>query len=449
MFRRLLPCLLPLALACGPERLPAPRNVVLVVVDTLRADHLGAYGYERNTSPILDALAADSVLFESARSQAPCTFPSVNSLLTSRNPIHFWGQLLGDHGIPDNVVSLPEILSARGFSTGAVSESSVVRATPSSHNQTGRFGRGFDHFDEGCFNPDFAYDAACVNEHAVQMLERLEPPFFLYLHYMQPHEIYSPPAAHERRFAAPYQGARRVVEQGNPKPLSALIRSGNTEAISAADLAYLVDLYDDEIAYFDRRFGEFLDELADRGLREDTLIVVTSDHGEDFLDHGELQHCRSLFDSQVKTPLVMAVPGAEPRRVRADVMNLDLAPTILDLLEIDFADFGLEGRSLRRWMEEPGVHPSEGAFSSWRAQRSYVLAGEKLIIDYKKKTAALYALDQDPAETLDVSGERQETIGRMTEFLRERTRVIEDGRTDRAELLDNIEENLRALGYLE
>ncbi|MGH9361061.1 MAG: sulfatase-like hydrolase/transferase, partial [Thermoanaerobaculia bacterium] len=180
--------------ACAGGGEPRPLNVVLVLVDTLRADHLGVYGYRRPTSPALDAFAREAVVFTDARSQAGCTFPSVNSLLTSQLPERFLGQPEGRIGIPDGIPTLPEILRARGWATAAVSASAVVRRRPIRHNPHGGFGRGFDLFLEECAWKS----AACVNERALAALDTLPRPFFLYLHYLEPHAPYRPPRFHQR-----------------------------------------------------------------------------------------------------------------------------------------------------------------------------------------------------------------------------------------------------------
>jgi arylsulfatase A-like enzyme len=129
---------------------PEPLNVIIVVVDTLRADHVGTFGYDRSTTPFIDRFASDAVVFERARSQAACTFPSVNSLLTSRYPGIFIRHPKGQMGIPSSCTSIAEILQDRGWSTTAVSASHIVRATPTEYNPGGGFDRGFDTFVEGC-----------------------------------------------------------------------------------------------------------------------------------------------------------------------------------------------------------------------------------------------------------------------------------------------------------
>ncbi|HZI63486.1 MAG TPA: sulfatase-like hydrolase/transferase, partial [Thermoanaerobaculia bacterium] len=200
--------------ACSPP----PRNVVLVLVDTLRADHVGAYGYGRPTTPNFDAFAAQGILFERAWSQAACTFPSVNSLLTSRYPARFLGQPGGAMGIPPEQPALPEILGRAGYATAAVSASPIVRRTPTRFNPGGGFGRGFERFDESCL----WRDASCVTARARAELGQLRPPFFLYLHYMDPHGPYQPPAGAPRRFAGKCAGPDFIC-RGDPNPIARML----------------------------------------------------------------------------------------------------------------------------------------------------------------------------------------------------------------------------------
>ena len=184
-----------LAASCGRVG-SKPLNVLLVVVDTLRADRLSLYGYRRPTSPNLDALARDAVVFTNARSPAGCTYPSTNSLLTSREPSVFLLWPNGSMAIPEGVRSLPEILRAHGYSTAAVSASPIARATPSDINTVGGFGRGFQTFDEDCLDKH----ARCLNDKATGLLRTLPQPWFLYLHYMEPHAPYRTPPDAPRRF---------------------------------------------------------------------------------------------------------------------------------------------------------------------------------------------------------------------------------------------------------
>ncbi len=221
-------------------------NVVLVLVDTLRADHLGAYGYSRPTSPALDRLAAESVLFTTARSQSACTFPSVNSLITSRHPIDFLGQPERRIGIPEDIPSLPEILSAHGYRTVAVSASPIVRKTPTKFNPHGGYHRGFDIFDEDCHRES----ARCLNEKSSRYLDELQhaQPFFLYPHYYGPHAPYSPPVDYQRQFGSHYAGRKGFIRRGDPWTIqSRIYREKVPHRVTDEDVQHLVDLYDDEI----------------------------------------------------------------------------------------------------------------------------------------------------------------------------------------------------------
>ncbi|HMB55417.1 MAG TPA: sulfatase, partial [Thermoanaerobaculia bacterium] len=325
-------------LACAaPGDAPAPPDVVLVVVDTLRADHVGWDGYRRDTTPNLDRLAAESVVYSQARAQAPCTSPSVNSLLTSRHPWTFTGRPYGHLGIPRDVPTVATLLRDAGYRTAAVSASPVVRARPNEINREGGFGQGFDLFLDGCERRD----AACVNRRAETLLRLLPSPRFFYLHYFDPHDPYAAPEG--AGFAGSYGGGDEAVGEGDPLPAVRRLHETGDAGLSAAEVAHLVDRYDDEIAWVDEQLGELIAGLdLDR-----TLLIVTSDHGESFLEHGHLQHCRSLYDEEIRVPLLVRPPGGTAAtRVDDPVALLDVAPTLLDWAGVGRGE-GMVGRSLR------------------------------------------------------------------------------------------------------
>ena len=311
----------------GGER---PRlNAVVVLVDTLRADRLGVYGNRRPTSPHLDALAARGVVLRRTWSQAGCTFPSVNALLTSRAPARFLGQPQRRMGIPDAVPSLPRALQAAGYSTAAVSASPVVRVTPHQVNRHGGFGGGFQSFADDCWQQP----GRCVNDAALRVLPRLREPFLLYLHYMEPHAPYRPPAEHRRRFKR-RRGAKPFILRGDPMPLlDMLYRGGPRLALTEDDRTELRNSYDEEVRYVDQLFGELMAELETRGLIDRSVVVLAADHGEELLEHGGLGHCRKLaHESVLATPMVWWAPGLAPAVRDGLASNVDLVPTMLDLL---------------------------------------------------------------------------------------------------------------------
>jgi arylsulfatase A-like enzyme len=431
-----------LAVACaGPAERP---HVLLVLVDTLRADHVGAYGYPRDTTPNLDAFAREGVLFENARSQAPCTFPSVNSLLTSLHPERFRAGRGGSLGLPDGLPTLPGILRAHGYRTVAVSASPIVRRSPSPHNPEGGFGADFDRFDESCFRTK---QAACIHAEALRSLAEAGGPLFLYLHYMDPHDPYRPPGDHPRRFATRPTG-RDFVDRGDPNPISRWLYAPPGAAsppleIGDAEIEHLRDLYDEEIRYFDEQFGRLLGALERRGLRERSIVLLASDHGESFLERRDIKHCRHLHETQIRTPLVLRAPGlAGGRRIPEPAQNLDIVPTLLDLLGIPPEAYGFEGRSLVPWLEGGG-DGARPVFGAWGSQRSVVAGSLKLIAELGSDRARLYDLAADPQERHDLVAARPGEVRRLRALLEEHRRAVEPS------VSDSAAERLRELGYLE
>jgi arylsulfatase A-like enzyme len=447
-FRRLwlVAAVVALMAGCDHPRREAPRNLLLVVVDTLRADHLGLYAYPRDTSPNLDRLAASGVVFEQARSQAACTFPSVGSLLTSRVSAEFLGQFYGDFSIPERLTTVEEVLQRLGWATFAASASSVVRATPSRVNLKGGYGRGFERFDESCENAD----ARCINARFLEFLETRPERFFAYLHYLEPHHPYQPPAEHARRFAreGPWPW---WVQAGNPDPIERALTRHERPPVSEAELQHLVDLYDDEIAWFDEQLGRLFDALRARGLLENTVVVLAADHGEMFLAHGAVKHCRKLYDEVIRTPLVFWVPHVSGRRVTASVENLDVVPTVLDLLGVPATELHFDGRSLRAAIE--GAPPSDRhyAFSAQDELRSVTDGRYKLIYDLVANRAALFDLERDPGELADRVNDLPGERDRLQHELARRLAATEgpDGPVRNVGLSREVERSLRALGYLQ
>ncbi len=427
-----------------PDRPQPPRNVILIVVDTLRADRLSAFGYARPTTPNLAEFARHAVRFDAARSQAACTFPSVNSILTSRWPAAFLGQPNQALGIPAGIPSLAEILQARGFHTVAVSASAVVRKSPSRFNPGGGFARGFDVFHEDCvWQP-----ASCVDAAAAEHLRPGSKPLFLYLHYIDPHGPYQPPPAWRRRFATG-NPEKEWVRKGDPNPIGDWLYKGKPNpGFTPQDLQHLKDLYDEEIGFVDSQLGALFGRLRRTGLLKSSLVILAADHGEEFLEHGDVKHCRNLFDTSLHVPLVVRVPATPPRVVASPVQNLDLVPTVIDYLGIKL---GIEvtgkfaGRSLRAEIE--GRAAPEIQYAIQGSQRSAADGRYKLIADLAAGTQALYDLKADPGETKDVLAAERRAYAPLREALtRWLARSEGKGTADASRA---AQERLRSLGYIE
>jgi arylsulfatase A-like enzyme len=440
----------PLVAACSPPdtAVPRTRNAVVVLVDTLRADHLSLYGSTRATTPNLERRARrHGVVFENVRAQAPCTFPSVNSLLTSRSPAVFFAAAAeGSLGIPPEVPSLAGLLAEAGFDTAAVSASPVVRATPSPANPSAGFGAGFATFDEFCY----WREAGCVSARARQTIRKLEEPFFLYVHYMDPHDPYrlAEDAALEPRFAGagPPGADKAFVRAGDPLPVAEHLYGGAADpGLAPADVAHWRDLYDDEILYWDRELEPFLDELDRRF--PDTAVVIASDHGEELLEHGHVKHCRTLYDTELRVPLVLLAPGVEPRRVATPVRNLDLLPTVLELVGVPAREGASEGASLLSLLV-PGATPSRPRlqFASWADDAAVSDGRFKLILDRTRGSQRLFDLARDPGERIDLAADQPEQSARLRAPLDGWLRA---GGRDAHARAREAEALLRSVGYLQ
>jgi arylsulfatase A-like enzyme len=443
-----------LLLAChrqpaGSASPPRPRNVILIVVDTLRADRLSGYGYSRATSPAVDAFAREAVRFDADRTQAPCTFPSVNSILTSRWPAAFLGQPDQKMGIPPGIPSLAEILHGRGFHTVAISASAIVRRSPSRFNPSGGFERGFDVFHEDCvWKP-----AECVNAAAAEPLRPPPPgtparPLFLYLHFIDPHGPYQPPPGWRRKFATGMPD-KAWVRRGDPNPIGDWLYKGKPNpGFTPDDVRYLKDLYDAEIFYFDSQFARLLAALRRAGRLDDSIVIFVADHGEEFLEHGDVKHCRNLFDTTLHVPLLVRVPGVAPRTVARPVQSLDVVPTVLDYLGVDAKGQTFEGRSLRpaiEGKERPGT--GEIQYGLQGTLRSASDGRFKLIQDLGGDPPLLFDLQADPGETRNVLTAQRRAYAALHDALtRWLARTEGKGASDAARA---AQEKLRSLGYIE
>ena len=344
-------------------------------------------------------------------------------------------------GIPAGIPSLAEILRSRGFQTVAVSASAVVRKSPSRFNPKGGFDRGFDVFQEDCV----WQHADCVNRQAAPHLRQGEKPLFLYLHYIDPHGPYRPPETWRHRFA---KGTpeKEWVRKGDPNPIGDWLYKGKPKPeFAPRDILYLKDLYDEEIAFFDSQLAGLLRSIRDAGLLDDSLVVLTADHGEEFLEHGDVKHCRNLFDTSIRVPMLLRIPGAGARTVSRPVQNLDLVPTVLDYLGLDARPYRFEGKSLREVIE--GGARDELQFGMQDAWRSVADGRFKLVQDVAGSSPSLFDLQADPGETRSVLSAERRTYARLRVALAAwLARTEGKGAADASR---EARKQLRSLGYIE
>jgi arylsulfatase A-like enzyme len=429
-----------------PARAQAPRpNIVLYLVDTLRADYLGAYGHAAPTSPRLDAFARDAVLFEDAWAQASWTRSAVASVLTGLH-VQAHGVDREDRVLPPSARTLPEALRAAGYRTGAF---------VANHLLGGRFG-----FDQGfdAWNPTaetlYGAPASDLVRGALAWLDSGPRPFFLYVHTMEPHAPYTPSEEDLRPFAVgDYRGATDT---------RSLLRLGQLGTLDAQGLAFLRSRYEGEVHQNDRAFGELLDGLQARGLAASTVVVFTADHGEEFQEHGGTEHAKTLYQELVRVPLVVRLPGASTRgaRERSTVQQIDLMPTMLGLAGVAVPPT-LPGRDLGALFAgrpDPRLAPpvlfSEERFAV--VDKLSARAGNLKLIFNNDGPALwragshleLYDLARDSAEKVNLAASRPIAVA----FLQRRLDAFREaapraGADQSVALSSQEKEQLRALGY--
>ncbi len=323
--------LLALALfgACGGSEPVRPRNVVLICIDTLRADHLSCYGYERQTTPALDDLAGESLLFTNTRSTAGWTKPSVPSFLTGTYPLEHGVYLGGsDSGagrasdvLPASATTLAEVFRDAGYQAAAFVKNAQL-------SKGLGFEQGFDLY------VDRAGDAREIRWRATDWLEARDPerPFFLYLHLLDAHWPWPVPEEYRGKWA---DGA--VLADLWRDDWSELRDHLNASGVDAEspEAGALRDVYDGAIRWVDDQLALFLAELEEEGLGDDTVVCVISDHGEEFFEHGRLGHGHGLWDNLLAVPWILHVPGGPAGRIDAPASLVDVFPTLLSAARLE------------------------------------------------------------------------------------------------------------------
>jgi arylsulfatase A-like enzyme len=444
------------AVPAGQEATPAPTypNIVLIVIDTVRADHVGCYGYERNTTPNIDAVARHALVFKNAISAASWTTPSVAALLSSQYP-----STMGIHDKPAKLNTeyslLAEVLKKHGYRTHGIVSFSYLS------NRLG-FGRGFDEYDERSHRGHGGVVSPLVTTKAVKFLKSLPTqPFFLFVHNFDPHYSY---ILHDQyNYVPKYEGK---VKSGQIIDTLREMRP----SMSPEDIRYMVNLFDSELAYTDMFVDKILQELKRQKLYDDAIIVITADHGEEFMDRGWIGHTATLYQELIHVPLLIKLPTNRPGVVDAQVALIDVMPTLLSHLGLEVPE-NLEGRALD--LAAPGNITEVPIFSRAHkrmkrmhfdqrpgpdkifAKRSVIAGGRKLIYDETTGQKELYDLKADPGEQVN-RYEEDKTAARRLEALLNgwRSRTQQKGgpqapEQDESELFDPEQiKQLKSLGYM-
>ena len=406
------------------EAIPPRTNVVLVTVDTLRADRLGAYGNDSGLTPNLDRLARSGVVFENASAAAPLTLPAHASILTGTYPLRHGIRDNGGYRLAPESTTLAETLAARGYRTGAFVSAFVL---DSRWGLDQGFERYFDDFDFASFD-DVSLGAVSrpgdeVMAEALRWMGEVKGgPFFAWVHLYDPHAPYEPPEPHRSR----HSGRR-------------------------------FGLYDGEVAHADELIGRLLDWLSRESLEAGTLVAVMADHGEALEEHGELDHGFFIYDATMKVPFIITAPGLPGGiRVEPQVRAIDLMPTVLDLVGLP-AEASIQGASLVPLARGEGDSPALVAYGESHYPRNHY--GWSELRSLRSETfhfidapsPELYDLRIDAAEKRNLAPERPDAVSELRSRLEEVVERFSAGAAEPKEpqaLDEETREKLTALGYL-
>ena len=429
----------------GPVTRRGGPNIVLVSIDTLRADHLRCYGYERDTSPNIDRLAREGVLFRQAISPSSWTLPSHASMLTGLDPSHHGAMRFGNRTpLSRDHQTVAERLWDNGYATAGLTGGGFVAASFG-------FDQGFNRYWSENVLGSLDDELAANIDRALDWIATLDDrPFFLFLHTYAVHAPYSPPAETNIFVDPSYEGRFKTTFTSREQPTYAL----GVHDFDAPTLHHIEALYDAGIRHVDEVLGRLIAALERRG---DTCLLVTSDHGEEFNEHGHILHRQpKLYEELVRVPLIVWCPSryGGGRVIDQPVSTVDVTPTLLEIAGVPLPA-GLDGISLeptlagrpQKFREVIVSEVSRSLIGKPGAVRAVRTGSQKLIVSEPDGAAQLFDLADDPGETRDVRSEHPESTARLTELLDaalgQKPRVVVGrARPDQATL-----DRLRALGY--
>jgi len=416
------------------EPLCAGCNVILISVDALRADHVSSYGYGRNTTPTIDHMARSSLVYERAYSHSSWTRPSMGSVMTGKLPRRHGAYTEGRESFLDGShETLAKTLKGMGYATSAHVAIGNVK------DEFG-FGHGFDSFS--FYNR--SYRAGGMLKEATEWATRQDGPFFLWVHPSEPHFPYSPPKGYGSMFK------EGMLKGEGSDGMSCTFRFDQDEDPINVDVVMdekllmdMLNAYDGEIRYLDDELGVFFYKLNEMGLAENTLVIITADHGEQFMDHGGMFHGNALHEELLRVPLIIYVPHVPPARTRALAGLTDIYPTVAELVGAPKPG-DIDGSSLMSGVERELVY----AETDYRDNRmaALVYEGEKVVHDYKSGETYYYSLSADSGERIPtrLEGPDEKTYLDIMEGRRSRQHTP----SGESQVSEETAEQLREIGYV-
>jgi len=446
-----------------PIRKQEKLNVILIVVDALRANHLGCYGYKRDTSPNIDRLAKEGVLFTSTFSQGGATRIAVPSLFTSLYPSVHKVYTIQDK-LPNEFITLVEVLKEYNYITAGFSAMPFLKKD---YNLNQGFSFYVDKYFYTSNTSKHTQHDSLVTQNVLGWLDNHSKiPFFIYIHYVGAHGPYLAPSPFDRIFWKQdvNEEMKNFVKRFYASPKRHPLLEGMWPDKHMFD--YIISQYDGRIAHIDDLIKTLLKELGRLDLSKNTLVILTSDHGEEFLDHGSYFHENSLYDELIHVPLIMRLPGVVPQGkvIPNLVRHIDIMPTILDILDIPYNN-PMQGVSLLPLIKGESTpklevfsegHPGGRHLKGIRTERYKFV--EVYTFPTNTYSYELYDLEADPKELNNLVKKRPQEAELLKTRLRDytlscekiRKSILGEGFVDKPVILDEeSKEQLRSLGYLQ
>lgn len=439
------------------------RNVILISIDTLRADHLGCYGYERDTSPNIDSLAAESALFFNAYASSPWTLPSHVSILTSLFGVHH--QVINEHEKMDlSLITLADVFRQNSFFCSAFTGGAYVSSAYG-------FSKGFDSYKESLRPFSMQDSLEWIRRDVSEWLDNnKDKNFFLFIHTYQPHNPYASPQPYNTMFLDNNAKWDRINVMGYLGRKRGIFKS-----LPEEERQNIISLYDAEIRYTDEELiRPLLEDLREMGLYDQTMIVFTSDHGEEFYEHKGWEHGHSLYDELLKVPLIIKFPESKfaGKKVESIIPLVDIMPTVLDELYLDFSGLKLDGQSLipvlkgketkdRVFLADKGKNVLNSHIpkkTSMNMGKHKIILSERfrkqdlkffLFPPPKIEPVELYNLAEDPLETKNIADEKIKFVDKIIHQVNEIYSQAKKRKTAKPEIDEELKKRLEALGYIQ
>ena len=431
------------------ETAPKMPNIIFILIDALRADHLGCYGYHLPTSPDIDELARSGTIFLNAYTASPFTVTSLASMFTGLYPWEHGVIFVYDLHMDENLITLAEVLQKAGYQTVGFS---AVYFLPTELGLS----QGFELSDETCASSFFFGDAQCLTDQVIKWLEQeASPPFFLYIHYVSTHAPYRAPEFYQKLFSAGIKkpkgevGKGEILRFGKHRRWYQLPRSPTEE-----ELKWLISQYDGEIRYANDQIARLLKYLRIKGIYEKSLFLITADHGEAFFEHKKMDHTEELHRQVARIPLILAGPGIPSgKRIPQVVRTIDFAPTLLDYLGLA----GLpqaRGKSfiplLKGVESESRPALSIRFLNRKKFQLSLIVHPYQLLFyQPKKKKIELYRIDRDPAEKNNLALQEKELVEELFKLVPDYETVLSRKKIQPLTYSPETLKRLKSLGYME